>query len=436
MRVLVTGATGFVGRALVLRLLGAGHEVQAWTRDVAAARNILGPAVSLASDDSGVSFGSCVARADAIVHLAGENLFSGRWSEARKELIRASRIEGTRRIARALAGAPTRDRVFVSASAVGYFGDRGDEVLTETSAPGHDFLAGLCVDWEDEAMAASSPTTRVALMRLGMVLGSEGGALARLLPLFRAGLGGRLGRGTQWMSWIHLHDLVSLLLTAIEDERYEGVHHAVAPEPVTNRQFTAALSEALSRPALLAVPGFVLGAALGEASGVLLGSQRAVSDRVQERGFSFAFPTVASALAQVVDPRRAPRIERAPDGVQPMPGRPAATYVLEQVTRIGSPLSDIFPFFSLAENLALLTPRWTDFHIVEHPRDGTVEGSEIVYRLSILGVPIRWRTLIAVWEPGARFVDTQLEGPYRLWWHEHVFTEEPDGTVTMVDRVS
>ncbi|MCO4771927.1 MAG: TIGR01777 family oxidoreductase [Deltaproteobacteria bacterium] len=436
MRVLVTGATGFVGRALALRLLRGGHEIVAWTRNEERARDLLGPSVLLASDASPGRLEEEVALADAVVNLAGENLFSGRWTEATKQRLVNSRVDLTRRISTALAASPPRDRVLISSSAVGFYGARGDSELDETSARGDGFLADLCVAWEQAATAARTDSTRVAILRTGLVLGSEGGALARMLPLFRAGLGGRLGHGRQWMSWIHLHDLVGLIMRALDDTSFEGVFNATAPEPATNREFTRALADALGRPALLPAPGVAMRLALGEAAGVLLTGQRVLPRRGAAAGVRFAYPTLSDAFAQVLDQGRTPTIRRADRGTKPLANRPAAQFVLEQETRIQAPLVEVFPFFSRAANLALLTPTWTDFRILEHPQGETLQGSNIVYRLTLFGVPIRWKTLIAQWEPGERFVDTQLRGPYRLWWHEHHFASTPDGGVHMVDRVS
>ena len=436
MRVFITGATGFVGRALVLRLLRAGHDIVAWTRNVKRAKDLLGPNVRPASEGGGDDLAREVAAADAIINLAGENLFSGRWTNARKERFVRSRLGLTTAIANALKRAPQRPRVLLSASAVGYYGARSDEVLGEDAAPADDYLAALCVDWEAAAMAAESPQTRVALFRIGLVLGSEGGALSRLLPLFKAGLGGRLGHGRQGVSWIHLHDLVEMFIQGLDDPSFDGAFNATAPHPATNAELTRELAVGLNRPAFFTVPAFALRLALGEASGVLLTGQKVVPRRALACGFPFAYPTLRDAFDQILDRGRSPSITPSARGNKPMPKRPAAQYVLEQTTHIQAPLSEVFPFFSKAANLALLTPTWTDFRILEHPEGETLAGSHIVYRLKLFGVPIRWKTLIAVWEPGVRFVDTQLKGPYRLWWHEHHFEAAPEGGVQMVDRVS
>jgi len=434
MRVFVTGATGFVGRALVLRLLQADHEVVAWTRDAVRARNLLGPSVEIV-ESARDSLDREVARADAIVNLAGANLFDGRWTRKRKQALVASRVSLTKNIARALRAAPVRDRVLVSASAVGFYGARGNETLTEGSIGGGDFLADLCRQWEAAARSAASDRTRVVIPRIGLVLGSEGGSMARLLPLFRAGLGGRLGSGRQWMSWIHLHDLVDLIVWSLSDREATGALNATAPEPETNRDFTHQLAGALGRRVGPPAPAFALKAVLGEAASVLLTGQRVLPRKALALGFPFAYPTLPLALGQILDGGRTPSIQPA-TALKPMPDRPAAQYVLEQETRIGAPLGTVFPFFAEAANLALLTPTWTDFHIVDHPEGETVAGSEIVYRLRLFGVPIRWRTRIDAWEPGRRFVDCQLSGPYRLWYHEHTFEASADGAVRMVDRVA
>jgi uncharacterized protein (TIGR01777 family) len=234
-----------------------------------------------------------------VVHLAGEPVFGGRLTATRRALILASRVESTRSLVHAIGAlpAPERPRVLVSASAVGYYRSRGDQPLDEDASPGEGFLAEVCRAWEAEALAAARHGTRCVVLRIGIVLAREGGALPRMALPFRAGLGGRLGDGRQWFPWIHVDDVVSLIGAALRDEGYTGPVNAVAPEPIRNAELTRALARALHRPALFAVPAFALRAALGELSGELLGSRRCVPRRALARGFVFAHPGIASALA-------------------------------------------------------------------------------------------------------------------------------------------
>jgi len=237
-------------------------------------------------------------RAHAVVHLAGEPVFGGRLSEARKRRIHDSRVESARNIAQGLSELPEADRprVFVSASAVGYYGSRGDERLDESAPPGDGFLADVCVDWEAAVAAAEDSGVRCASLRLGVVLAREGGALPGLRRIFSLGLGGRLGSGRQWFPWVHVEDVVSLIVSAVADARYRGAVNATAPEPVTNAELTRELAACLGRPAFFPVPAALLRLALGELSEELLGSRRVVPRAALEAGFRFAFPTLPEAL--------------------------------------------------------------------------------------------------------------------------------------------
>jgi len=239
-----------------------------------------------------------VAGAAGVVHLAGEPVFGGRLTAARRALILASRVESTRSLVHAIAAlpAPQRPRVLVSASAVGYYGSRGDQILDEDAAPGGGFLAEVCRAWEAEALAVARHGVRCVTLRIGIVLAREGGALPRMTLPFRAGLGGRLGDGRQWFPWIHADDVASLIRAALRDDAYTGPVNAVAPEPVRNADLTRALAHVLHRPALFAVPAFALRLALGELAGELLDSRRCLPRRALARGFAFAHPGIESAL--------------------------------------------------------------------------------------------------------------------------------------------
>lgn len=293
MRVAITGASGFVGRALRSALEDAGHEGIPVRRDDSGALRW--------STDRGFDPPDALSGYDAVVHLAGENIAGGRWNDARKASIRASRVEGTRRVVDALAAADPRPSVFVSMSAVGYYGARGAIELDESSTAGEGFLAEVCKEWEQEARAAESlDGLRVARLRLGTVLG-DGGALAKMLPAFKMGVGGRLGQGDQYMSWIHIHDVVGAILYALTHDDCSGPLNLTAPEPATNAEFTRALGEVLRRPTVLPVPKFALKVAFGEmAEHLLLTGQRVVPKRLLETGYTFKHPDLRAALQDAI----------------------------------------------------------------------------------------------------------------------------------------
>lgn len=300
--ILVTGATGFIGRRLVTLLRERGFEVAVLSRHPQQARAQLPQAklIESWSPQQGLYPISVIEQVRGIVHLAGESVV-GRWSEAQKRAIRDSRVQGTLSLVAAIAQARTRPQVLLSASAVGYYGDRGDETLTEDSAPGHDFLSEVCQAWEKEAQRAQEYGVRVVRLRIGIVLGPGGGALEKMLPPFRLGLGAPLGSGRQWMPWVHLDDVGGLIRHALQHETLSGPVNATAPEPVRNSEFTKILGRVLNRPTLsLGVPKLALEVMLGGFAHVLLASQRALPARAQEAGYTFRYPTLELALRAIL----------------------------------------------------------------------------------------------------------------------------------------
>jgi hypothetical protein len=434
--ILLSGATGFLGRLLALRLARDGHQVVAWVRDPARARAVLGAGPRLVrSDVSDSGLRAELAQVDAVIHLAGEPLFEGRWNERRRAELRDSRVGTTRRLAEALSGAVPKPAVFISGSAVGWYGARGDEPLDEASEPGSDFLARLCRDWEEAAAPASAAGVRTVFIRTGIVLGPEGGALAKLLPPFELGAGGRLGSGRQWMPWIHVEDWIELVMRALDDARWSGAFNASAPEPVTNADFTRALGGVLGRPTLFPVPGFALRLALGDVAALLLTGQRVLPRRALELGFQFRFPKLALALTDLL---------RNDHGVALGPSRDAPLceylrrrkprYLLSSRMRIHAPLEQVFEFFSRSENLGAITPANMAFSLETPAPIEMRAGREIDYKVQVGSLGLDWRSRIDTWEPLERFSDSQLRGPYACWWHEHRFSRDGQHTL-MEDRV-
>ena len=294
LRVLVSGARGLIGSALLPALRARGHEVVVLTRRATGASEI-------GWDPAGGRLEARVIEGfDAVVHLAGEPI-AARWTPVRKALIRESRVAGTRLLAQRLAELEQPPRVLVSVSAIGFYGDRGDEVLDEASPPGVGFLPAVCRAWEEAAAPAAACGIRVVHPRLGIVLTTRGGALARLLPPFRLGLGGPLGDGRAWWSWVVLDDVIAVLERSLADERLAGPVNVVAPGVETNRTFAATLGRVLNRPALLPVPAFALRALFGEmADGALLASARVTPARLQNAGHVFRFPGLEDALRHLL----------------------------------------------------------------------------------------------------------------------------------------
>jgi len=298
MRVFITGATGFIGSELTARLRGAGHQVTAWVRNENKARGLLGPEVGLASAPA--ALGEAIAKADAVINLAGEPVSAARWTAGRKQAIVESRVKLTNAIASAIAQSPSRPAVFISASAVGYYGDRGDEIIEDDAPAGNDFLASVCRNWEAAALATAKSGVRVFIPRIGIVLGADGGALASMVMPFRMGMGGPLGSGRQYVPWIHLEDQLAVVIAALEDQHMSGPMISAAPNPVTSRELAKAIGAVLHRPSFMPVPTMVLRILLGEAAALVLTGQRVRPRRLERSGFTWRYPTIAAALTDLL----------------------------------------------------------------------------------------------------------------------------------------
>ena len=302
MRILVSGSTGFLGTALVETLEGQGQSIARLVRPGAARKDAAGEHVQAVQWDpvAGRFDAAGAEGAEALIHLAGASIAEGRWTASRKELLRTSRIDATRHLIGALAKLQRPPRVIVAASAIGYYGNRGEESLTEASAPGNDFLAGICREWESEAARGAQFGARVVSLRFGIILGAHGGALPRMALPFKLGAGGRLGNGRQWMSWLTLQETVSIIQFALMSSGLTGPVNAVTPNPVRNQEFTSILAKTLHRPALFPAPAFALRLALGEmADTLLLSSQKVLPSKLADSGYTFLQPNLASALAEV-----------------------------------------------------------------------------------------------------------------------------------------
>jgi uncharacterized protein (TIGR01777 family) len=299
MKILITGSTGLVGTALTQDLQRAGHTVCRLVRPGTSAG--ASPGFDVNWNPATGELGGAAVGADAVVNLAGASIADKRWTRYRKQLLRDSRVNTTRALVQALAKMSARPRVLVSASATGFYGNRGDEALTESSEPGNDFLSGIAKEWESEATKAEALGIRVVRPRFGVILSKQGGALPQMMRPFQFFIGGKIGPGKQWMSWITLDDTVAILRLALENANITGALNVVSPQPVTNAEFTKTLAASLHRPALFPAPAFALRLLLGEmADALLLSSQRVRPAQLQKINHQFLHPELAHALATIL----------------------------------------------------------------------------------------------------------------------------------------
>ena len=410
MKVLITGGTGFIGKKLIRALHDKNHEILVLTTNpVSAAFHIpvhceiheWNPEINAITPD-------ILKEVDAVINLAGENIANGRWSTTQKHKITESRIFSVRRLVEAMSYLDKKPEVFVSASAIGFYGNRENEVLDEMSPSGNGFLSEVCQEWENEIFTAKSLGVRTLAFRLGMVLGHDGGALNKMLPPFKFGLGGQLGNGSQWMSWIHIDDLVNMLVDAIETPSQKGIYNAVSPKPIQNKNFTKVLGGVVKRPTLFPVPGFVLKMGLGELSDLLLDSQNVSAQKIMKTGFTFKYPDLKDALEEVCG---------------------HSYHELKMEQWIPKPIDEAFAFFKEAKNLEKITPDDMNFKVLDQSTEDIQEGTIINYSLSVHKFPIRWKSKITDWNPKSHFSDIQLKGPYNYWVHSHNFEEKNGGTL-------
>lgn len=414
MKILITGATGLVGKELGKALFAKGHELIVVSRSREKAELELPFPCQIIECDLGKKPLTEKIQVDAVFHLMGETVAS-RWNEKIKKEIFDSRVLSTKNLNQSLL--PDM-QFYLSASGLGYYGGRTGETLTEQAGPDPSFLSKVCVAWEaaaDEVLKVN-PKIHVVKIRTGMVLAQKGGALEKMLLPFKAGIGGVLGTGRQFMSWIHIHDLVSMMIFAFE-KKLNGPMNGCSPEPVTNRDFSATLAATVRRGLGPPVPKFALKLLFGEMADVILDDQKAIPRMAMDSGFVFKFPDLKSALADVLVQQK---------GAQEF-------FFSEQYLPLKT--NDLFSFFSEAKNLEEITPPSLKFHIKDVSAPVISKGVLINYRLKIHGIPFKWRTLIKEWEPNSKFVDTQLKGPYSLWVHSHEFFDWGPGTL-MRDSVS
>jgi uncharacterized protein (TIGR01777 family) len=416
MRILLTGGTGFIGSKLALHLYEQGHDLVLVSRDVTRAKRLVTLPVTWIEGDlmkSELPLNSFKKqKIDAVINLAGDSVVGGRWNDDRKRLIRASRIDFAKNLIQSLIkNLDELPKVLISASAIGFYGERGEELLNEDSNQGQGFLPQVCAEWEE---AVQSFANRKVNLRIGVVLGRDGGALSKMKIPFSTGLGAVIGSGKQWLSWIHLEDVIGAIDLILKNENVKGALNLTSPAPVTNREFSKALGAVFNKRVLVNAPASVVQLGLGEMAATLLDSIRVQPKKLESFGYSFKYSNIQSALKEC--------FSEFPNEVY------------ESSQFIPAPLDKVFDFFSEAKNLEKITPPWLGFKIVSTSTPTIKSGTVIEYKLSLHGVPIRWKSKILEYKKNESFVDLQLKGPYSYWHHTHSFKEVSGGTL-MRDRV-
>jgi uncharacterized protein (TIGR01777 family) len=419
MKVLITGATGFVGKRLIEKLYQHGHtDISVLTRNPKRAEQTSPlPIRAFAWDpNKGEIDKNALENIDCVIHLAGESVAEGRWTQAKKDRILMSRVNGTKLIMKAIKESANGPKKIISASAIGIYGDRADELLTTESSHASSFLADVCKKWEDLIHQEVTTGLRKHSIRVGIVLGLDGGALKKMLPPFKAGVAGNLGDGKQFMSWIHRDDLVEQFIFLMENDVEQDVFNGVSPHPVDNATFTKVLGSVVNRPTLFPVPAFALKTIFGEMSEILLASQRVMPNKFLEHGFKFKFEYLHDALTDIL------KYDNKGEDV------------LERYQYFEKPKKQVFNFFSDEMNLEKITPPFLKFKVLGKNTDKIESGTLIDYKLQLRGIPFKWQTKINEFNEDTDFTDQQVKGPYSKWVHTHSFHEVGNGTL-MKDKV-
>lgn len=404
MKILVTGATGLIGRDLIYRMLINGHEVKALARSPEKLIELPRKNVIKWHHDQ-IPPLSFLAGHDAVVHLAGEGIADQYWTKNRKLELWNSRVLGTKNLVTALSSLPPTEKpkVFISSSAIGFY-QSIHEAQDEESHSSNGFLSELCAEWEKSAKEAETKGIRTVILRTGLVLSKKGGILSKAGLLM-------LGTGKQWMSWIHIEDIIHFILYAIENQKLNGHYNLTAPYPITHEEFTQSVAKTIGFPITLPVPASVLKIALGEMSSMILANQKVLPTKTLASGFKFKFEKIEDAIKDLIE------------------GASILDHYFSVRQFIPRGKSEVFSFFGKAENLEILTPPWLNFHIQKKSTEKIEKGSLIDYQLKIRRVPFKWKTLISQWSPENSFTDEQLKGPYQKWHHEHTFEEVLGGTL-------
>ena len=420
MKVLITGASGLIGKEVGKILSQNGHEVLALTRDAKRTKSLLpfqATCIEWTQDSPNFTEDqiSKLKNTDVVVNLMGESLSDHRWTEAVKKKLIDSRVRGTKTLMASLAksGLP---KTWIQASAIGFYGESKNEVLTESSPKGKGFLADLCDAWEG-TLDDLDANTRKIILRTGIVFSHQGGAFPEMLSPLLKGVGGAIGSGDQLFSLIHVEDAARFIVHAVEKEAVKGVYNLVCDEQISQKELTKKLAQFLHVKMGPSVPGFALKVILGEMSGMLLESQPVKDTRFSEVGFKRKYETIDAILKEVT------RWHQHPFQTD------KSVFIQYAEQFVPKPRDELFSFFSEASNLEALTPAFLNFKIKSVTTPKIEKGTHIEYDLKLHGVPIAWLTDIVSWNPPEQFVDNQLKGPYTIWYHEHRFEPVSGGTL-------
>ena len=415
MKILLTGATGLIGKELGKSLVALGHQVISVSRSASKAKKSLPFQTEVLEWNGRGDFPKDgLVGIDGVIHLMGESIAESRWTEEVKNKLIQSRVDSTQSLINACKRDAPSLKFWIQGSAIGYYGDSKYEKVFDESSPRADgFLPELCEKWEDIAEL----NCRTVILRTGVVIGHQGGALSKMINPLLAGVGGVIGSGKQRMSVIHLLDVVRFIVHAVEQEKVNGIYNLVIDEPITQKFFIETLSNKLGISSGLSVPVFAIKLALGEMGSLLLQDQAVVSKRIHETGFQFNYSNCEKILSEVAQWYQNPLEVNSP------------AHILYSEQFLPMSVEQVFPFFSEAKNLEKITPEWLNFNIQTVSTPSIEKNTKIEYQLKLHGIPFKWVTDIAVWEPPFRFVDNQLSGPYHLWYHEHSFEKVPGGTL-------
>jgi len=423
MKILLTGATGLIGKELGKILVSRGHQIISVSRNSKKAKNQLPfPTQILEWSGMGEFPKMDLSSIDGVIHLMGESIAESRWSEQVKKQLINSRVQSTRSLKKAIDQNAINLKFWIQGSAIGYYGEsKKNNIFDESSPLGRGFLSELCQEWENALLVTEVPSLyRKVTLRTGVVISHQGGALPKMMDPLMAGIGGVIGSGEQRMSVIHLIDLVGFIVHAVENEQISGPYNLVSEHPVSQKDFIHCLCSKLSIPAGLSVPEFAIKLAMGKMGSLLLQDQAVVSNRLSESGFEFKYPLVDQILEEVIHWYENPFKST---------GKTFPTHLFYSEQFVPFSVEKAFTFFSEAKNLEKITPPWLHFNILAVSTPQIQKNTKIRYQLKLHGIPLKWVTDIAEWEPNQYFVDNQLSGPYHLWYHQHSFEAVSGGTL-------
>ena len=428
MKIFISGATGFIGRHLILRLLRDGHEITAWVRNPTRASLSLGDEIKIIGGAKSYELQpGALEGFDAVINLAGEPIAGGRWTKGRRTQILESRVQTTRALIENLNSVTNQPKVFLSASAIGFYGSTEEnDIVFESGPNGKGFLPEICQAWE-APLSKLPQSTRTVTMRIGLVLGLQEGLLGKLTPIFDAGLGGVMGSGHQMMSWIHITDLVELFVSALTTKDFEGPINCVAPNAVSHEKFCKTLASTLNRPCLFGVPAIALQMALGQSAELILQGAHIASEKLSPLSFEFKFDTLHQALNDIYGKKKPITIEK-------LDKKALGAYRLQSATLVDQSFENVRPFFFTPKSLALLSPPGSNLELLYGYEENMRQGQEMAFKIKMGPIPQTWVAHIEENNPDY-FIDTQVKGPMRYWHHKHSFVALESGT-ELRDEVS